>query len=162
FLVGLILVYARWWDWSGAVFWGPRFLLFASIPASFALTVRLMRYKEASLAMNLLTWVVFCLSAWVSIDGAVFQLQVVHIPICMANHYRLLALCLYTPDYSPLWMPFVFPLHIYLSQAIFGLLSLLVSTYMITPLFIHLIKQIWSVIKPYGRRYLNLRLWRFS
>ena len=79
FLIGLILVYSRWWAWNGAVFWGPRFFLFASIPASFALAVRLMRYQEASLGMNLLTLVVFCLSAWVSVDGAVFQ-SVVTIP----------------------------------------------------------------------------------
>jgi hypothetical protein len=159
FLVGLIMVYAKWWDWSGALFWGPRFLLFASIPASFALAVRLMRYKEVSLAMNLLTLVVFCLSAWVSIDGAVFQSQVVPISICTTNRYQLLVLCLYTPDYSPLWIPFVFTMRIYRSQAVFGLLSLLVSIYMIIPLFIHLLKQIWSAIKSYGHTYLNLRLW---
>src|SRR6185436_5776493 len=29
FLVGLVLVYARWWAWYGGWFWGPRFLLIA-------------------------------------------------------------------------------------------------------------------------------------
>jgi hypothetical protein len=161
FLMGLILVYAKWWDWSGAMFWGPRFLLFASIPASFAVAVRIMRYKEAPLAVNFLTLVIFCLSAWVSIDGAVFQLYIVHIPICTQYHFQLLAVCWYTPEYSPLWQPFVFSHRIDLSQAVFGVFSLLVAVYLIIPLFIHLIKQIWSVTKLYGRKHLNLRLWRF-
>ena len=39
FTAGLVLIYASWWDWSGDWFWGPRFFLFASVPASFALAL---------------------------------------------------------------------------------------------------------------------------
>jgi len=161
FVVGLILVYSSWWNWSGSVFWGPRFFLFACIPASFALAVRLMRYKEASLGVNLLTLVVFCLSAWVSIDGAVFQQLVLNISPCAAYHHAWMLLCWYTPDYSPLWQPFVFPFRIYVGQAIFGLFSLLVAVYIVTPLFIHLLKQVWDFAKQYSSEHLNLRQWSF-
>jgi hypothetical protein len=160
FVVGLILVYARWWDWSGWVFWGPRYFLFASIPASFALAVRLIRYKEASLGINLLTFVVFCLSAWVSVDGAVFQLQVMHPLVCIMNHHAYDALCSYTPEYSPLWMPFVFHLWVSPAQVLFLVFSLLVAAYLVAPLFIHLLKQIWDLAKAYGRSYMKLSLWR--
>ena len=37
FLAGLVIVYAKWWAWPGGWFWGPRFFVFAAIPASIAL-----------------------------------------------------------------------------------------------------------------------------
>ncbi len=156
FLVGLLLVYSRWWAWFGGIHsWGLRYLLFASIPASFALAVRLIRYKEASLSVNLLTLVVFCLSAWVSVDGAVFQ-HIITPKACMA-----LPLCWYTPDYSPLWQPFVFHLHINQRQQMFLLFSLVVAAYLAAPLFIHLLKQVWDLVKQYSSSHLNLRQWSF-
>ena len=39
FTASLVLIYASWWDRSGDWFWGPRFFLFASVPASFALAL---------------------------------------------------------------------------------------------------------------------------
>src|SRR5690606_29850330 len=30
YLAGLLLVYGRWWAWSGDLFWGPRYLFFAT------------------------------------------------------------------------------------------------------------------------------------
>ena len=159
FLVGLILAYSHWWAWYGGIFWGPRFFLFASIPASFALAVRLMRYKEASLGVNLLTLLLFGLSAWVSVDGAVFQSVVTNPMACWQNHYAMEMLCWYTPDYSALWQPFVFRLHIAREQEIFLLFSLLVAAYLAVPLFIHLLKQIGDVVKKYSSNYTNLKLW---
>ena len=161
FLIGMILVYARWWDWSGWVFWGPRFFLFASIPASFALAVRLIRYKEASLGMNLLTFGVFCLSAWASVDGAVFQLEVMHPWICTIYNHAYSMLCSYTPEYSPLWMPFVFPLRVSPAQVLFLVFSLLVAASIIAPLFIYLLKQSWDLTKAFCRDHMKLSLWRF-
>jgi len=161
FLVGLILAYSPWWGWYGGIhFWGPRFFLFACIPASFALAVRLMRYQEASLGLNLLTLVVFCLSAWVNVDGAVFQYLITP-KVCSQNLSRMLLLCWYTPAYSPLWQPFVFHLKINQGQQTFLLFSLVVAAYLATPLLIHLLKQIGDVAKKHSRKYLNLRLWRF-
>ena len=156
FVIGLILMYSRWWDWNGAVFWGPRFFLFASIPASFALAVRLIRYKEASLGVNLLTFVVLCLSAWVNVDGAVFQWAVTFTPPCVVQYsFAWNLLCWYTPAYSPLWLPFVSHLALEKISAFF----LLVATYMVAPLFIYMLKQIWDFAKQYSRKYMNLRLW---
>src|SRR5206468_1402629 len=60
FLVGLLLAYAPWWAWYGGLTWGPRFLLFASVPASFALAIRL-RDVTASIAVRLLTLAVLAL-----------------------------------------------------------------------------------------------------
>jgi hypothetical protein len=161
FVLGLIIVYSCWWDWSGAVFWGPRYFLFASIPASFALAVRLMRYKEASLGVNLLTFVAFCLSAWGCVDGAVFQWFVTFYPTCMMHNFAWDFLCWYTPEYSALWMPFVFHLKIGAALEKFLIFFLLVAAYMVAPLFIHLLKQIWGCAEQYCSEHLHWRQWRF-
>lgn len=61
FVLGLVLVYSDWWAWFGGYFWGPRFFLFSSVPASLVLAVRL-RYPGEHLAGNLLTLLAFALS----------------------------------------------------------------------------------------------------
>jgi PA14 domain len=103
FLAGLIVVYSKWWAWYGGLFWGPRFFLFASIPASLALATRIYepaRLRTASLAA---TFGVLTLSAWVAIDGVAFDLAGLGTCRDPANEW----LCLYVPEYSPLWRPFV-------------------------------------------------------
>jgi hypothetical protein len=104
-VVGLILAYASWWAWYGGVTWGPRFMLFASIPAALAIAVRL-----GDLAVPLwvrgLTLIVAALSTWVGICGAVF-LNAAFLPVCTVDNYAYESLCQYTPDFSVLWYPFV-------------------------------------------------------
>lgn len=104
FLVGLVLVYARWWSWYGGFFWGPRFFLFASIPASFSLAVRA-NSPSRSLAANAATAAALVLSGWVAINGAVHQQ--VGLDICHENVYALEHLCWHVPEFSVLWHPFV-------------------------------------------------------
>ncbi len=163
FVVGLILVYARWWDWSGAVFWGPRFLLFASIPASFALAIRLSHCKEASLALNIFTLIVFTLSVWVCIDGAVYQwVNGIALPqVCAQNHSYIEMLCYYTPEFSALWSPFVFHYPLDIEQILFMGYVILAALYLVTPLCIQIAQQSIEPLKRYSLAYLAPRLWRF-
>jgi hypothetical protein len=98
FIAGMVLVYAKWWGWSGDWAWGPRFFVFASIPAALALAVQLRR-------PSLLTSAVLLLSLWVGLDGAIFgNLQM---DICRADNDRLASLCQTTLEYSALWRPFL-------------------------------------------------------
>jgi hypothetical protein len=103
FLVGEILVYSRWHAWHGAGFWGPRFFLFASIPACYLLVIRLAN-RDEGLVGNLLTAGVLAASAWVGINGAIFHLKTLSDGICEQFEATL---CLYVPEFSPLWQPFV-------------------------------------------------------
>jgi hypothetical protein len=107
FLAGLILVYAKWWAWYGGWFWGPRFFLVASIPASLAIALRLRMPERLSgpAAAGLL--VVLMLSVWVGVSGAVFDKD--NLAVCVENSYALEFLCWYTPEFSVLWRPFVAP-----------------------------------------------------
>ena len=103
FLIGLVLVYAKWWSWNGAWFWGPRFFLFACFPASVALAVHLCDAK-ASLRAKALTLAVLAWSIWVGIDGVAIGLK--GLDVCFADNRRLEALCWYTVEYSALFRPF--------------------------------------------------------
>lgn len=104
FVIGLILVYAKWWDWSGDWFWGPRFYLFACIPASLALALWTQQ-PSARLSRNLLALGALALSVWVGIDGPVFDQA--GMTVCTAHNSALLPFCNYTPDFSALLLPFV-------------------------------------------------------
>ncbi len=161
FLIGMILTYARWWAWYGGRFWGPRFFLFASIPASFALAVRLRYHKDASIITNLLTLVIVCFSVWVGIDGALFNQSAIVLPICANNHYALEILCIYTPDFSALWYPFVVHLPVDSAQILFMGYCLLVFVYLVAPLMVRIAQQVQELFTKYGNAYLNISLWRF-
>jgi hypothetical protein len=106
FLAGLVLVYARWWAWYGGWFWGPRFFLFASVPASLALAVHLGAADQRALGWNLLALAALLLSLWVGLNGLVFGQA--GLEVCAAD-YSLEFLTWYVPEFSALWRPFVAP-----------------------------------------------------
>jgi hypothetical protein len=103
FLVGLILVYAKWWAWYGGLFWGPRFFLFASIPASYAIAVALADVDSRRPRARLALLAIVTLSSWVAIDGVMFGLA--GLGLCRDPTFEWA--CLYVPEYSALWRPFV-------------------------------------------------------
>ncbi len=161
FLVGLLLVYSCWWSWHGGWFWGPRFLLIASIPASFALAVRL-QWRDTSLLVNIVTVLVLCLSVWVGINGAIYgddSLQ--YRSTCLANDAFLeTPLCYYTPEFSVLWYPFVIHQPLNPDQLLYLLYSLLVGAYLLVPLLITTERQLIAAALEFGRTRLDLRFWR--
>ena len=163
FLIGLVLVYAHWWAWYGGVFWGPRFLLFASIPASFALAVRLLYHKESSLAVNLFTLVVFVLSVWVCIDGAVYQwstsLFTTMPAVCTQNNFNLEMVCYYTPEFSALWLPFVHHYALDIQQELFISYVIIAAAYLVLPLCTQIVRQAGELVRKYSQIYLLLKGW---
>ncbi len=99
FVLGLVLVYAKWWAWYGGVFWGPRYFLIACVPASILFAYSLSRRLAA------LPVVLLLLSVWVCAQGYLYGLEAIE--PCTDNQYALEALCWYTPEFSPLWRQFV-------------------------------------------------------
>ena len=95
FVVGLILAYAKWWAWYGGLSWGPRFFVFAAVPASALLAIRLRHPGESSPAAILLVVGVLTLSAWVAVSGVVTDLS--ELGFCAQDDYALESLCWYTP-----------------------------------------------------------------
>ena len=107
FVIGLALVYARWWAWYAGVCWGPRFFLFACLPACLVLARRTSPPFEGRFATNLLLLAVLALSCWVGADGAVYQQY--GDEAYFADGYALEFVTWYVPECSPLWRPFVVP-----------------------------------------------------
>ena len=100
-LVGMVLVYSKWWAWYGGWAWGPRFFLFASIPASFAIALNIKNAKSSVHCIAVL--LILVLSTWVSINGVAFNQA--NMEFCSQNNYWFEAICHYTPEFSELWRP---------------------------------------------------------
>lgn len=105
YLGGLVLVYGTWWAWYGGFTWGPRFLIFASLPAALLLAAQVRRPPRSLPALTV-ALAALVLSVWVGIDGQTFGNFAQN--TCQANHYYLEAFCWYAPEFSVLGTPFVF------------------------------------------------------
>lgn len=158
FLVGLILVYAKWWAWDGDWAWGPRFFLFAALPASLALAVRL-HTPDDSLLPNIATAAALVLSFWVGINGVVFNTQT--LGICLQNQTALGFLCHYVPEFSVLWRPFVVPEQIPLDRWPYIAYSIVTLIYLGLPLFRLIVGQAIANIRAHGQIYLKPGIWHF-
>jgi hypothetical protein len=160
FVIGLILIYSSWWAWYGGWFWGPRFFLFACIPASFAIAVRL-RTPSSSFFANLLTLGTCILSFWVGINGAIYDSGDLG-SICIPNNYTLEYLCHYHPRYSVLWRPLLQNtyMNIGLNSRYFVLYTLTIALWLLMPLLWYMAKQIISSLKMIGQVYPKITLWR--
>jgi hypothetical protein len=143
--VGLVIVYSSWWAWYGGVAWGPRFFLFASIPASFAIAVQL-GDAGRPLRWTIATLGILCLSAWVGLDGALYaSTQVVTPSVCDTNHFALENLCWFTPDFSVLWYPFIAhlpPGQVSPRRIVFAVYSIAVFLYLALPLLADLVRDL--------------------
>ncbi len=106
FVVGLFAVYSRWWSWYGGYAWGPRFFIFASIPASLVLAVRLRAAKAPHTSwVDGLTLVALLVSIWVGATGITFRM--LGQPFCQGDNYAHESYCWYIPEFSVLATPFV-------------------------------------------------------
>lgn len=105
FVAGLVVVYAKWWAWYGGLSWGPRFFVFAAVPASLFLAVRL-EHRGESLGHDAVTLAVLFLSAWVSLAGATSDLVFLG-GFCGQHNYAFESFCWYSPELSSLWWPFL-------------------------------------------------------
>ena len=146
YLAGLLVVYSVYWSWHGGWFWGPRYLLIASIPASFALAACLSRV-DLSLPLNLLTLGVLSLSMWVGINGAVYGDDAVRSLCVQRFHYFEEPLCYYTPEFSVLWFPFVAHTPPEPGQVSFLVYGVLVAVVLIVPVLVRVVRQAASGIQ---------------
>ncbi len=131
YLAGLVLVYGTWWAWYGGFTWGPRFLMFASLPASLLLAAQLRRPPRTLLPLSVVL-AALALSVWVGIDGQAFGRF--GQDLCAANHYYLESFCWYLPEFSVLWTPFVFHAQVSVSDLILIAYAVGVSSYVAIPL----------------------------
>lgn len=105
-LIGLLLVYSRWWAWYGGWFWGPRFLLLACFPAALAVARRTTPASAARLGTpaNLLTLAALALACWAAVGGVVFQQR--GLERYAIDGFVWEFIVWYVPECSALWWPF--------------------------------------------------------
>jgi len=131
YLGGMVVVYGSWWAWYGGYAWGPRFLTFASLPASLLLAAQVRRPPRTLLAVTIVL-AAMLLSVWAGIDGATFGRFAQ--TTCTANHYYLESFCWYVPEFSVLWTPFVFGAKPSLADFVLILYALGTAAYVAYPM----------------------------
>lgn len=106
-VIGLVLVYARWWAWYGGGVWGPRFFLFASLPAALVLARLTTDPRGRGLCANAVALAAVGLSCWAAANGMVYDIA--GFGMFWDNYFALESLSWYVPECSALWRPFVVP-----------------------------------------------------
>lgn len=133
YLAGMVLIYASWWAWYGGWSWGPRFFLFASVPASLALAAAV-RYPPRHWLARLAVVGVATLSVWVAVNGIVWGVG--NLDVCLGDSFALEHLCWYVPDFSVLWRPFTAPKTLYTAlDKWFLVFAVLVLARLLAPLW---------------------------
>lgn len=102
YLIGLVVVYGRFWGWHAGYFWGPRYFLFVSLLSCLAL-LALSREEQLSLKWRSLWVLTVGFSLWVACQGVLFGND--FLEDCGAKDLDFM--CIYTPEYSVLWRMFI-------------------------------------------------------
>jgi hypothetical protein len=144
YVAGLVLIYAKWWSWYGGLSWGPRFFVFAAIPASLFIVVRIQHAGESVLA-DALTLLVFACSAWVGVAGAIADLSA--LDVCVSNNSQHEAFCWYVPEFSSLWRPLMHFPELTTSKTLVASWCALVFAYLAAPLVVA-IARAWRTAVP--------------
>jgi hypothetical protein len=154
-VAGMVLLYCRWWAWYGGIFYGPRFFLFASIPAALALAARLAADAgpPAAVAASVIALV---LSLWVGVTSA---MGIPQAPICSDGNYALEHLCWYTPEFSPLWRPLIDWPSLSPATTAYGLLALCVLLRLALPAMIATEHQLRAQLARFTRDVRHAQPW---
>jgi hypothetical protein len=157
FLVGIVLSYATFCGWYGGAFWGPRYVMFASVPASLALALNLGARTSSLRAFAAL--VMLTLSAWISADGVLFRQQ--ELAICTDNKYALEHLCWFVPEFSAWIRPFIVHRPLALRDFLFLTLFAVVYVVLAAPTCAYLVKSVVPACSARLRPLLEWRTWGF-
>jgi hypothetical protein len=156
-MLGLVLAYASWWSWYGGWYWGPRFFLFASLPASWSLA-KLTHTGQKSLLQSMFLPLLVTFSLWVGVNGVVFQQNTLE--ICTTNAYALEHLCWYVPEFSPLIRPFIVHAALNLKDRLILILFAIAWLYAMVPLGIDLFRQLRIAFQIH-HPFVKLSSWKF-
>lgn len=150
YLAGLIMIYSKWWGWHGDAFWGPRFFLFASIPACLGLAVY-WKYAESTRDL-LITCGLLTFSFWIGLDSAVFGWG--NLELCSSDP-NFQHLCWYVPEFSALFRPFVQPKNLNPRDYFIFSVSVVTYSYLIYPI---LTKLKWKIVPLLQRSFQDWRI----
>jgi hypothetical protein len=155
FLAGIMLVYAKFCGWYGGVFWGPRYVMFASVPASLALALNLR--SRTSVLRSSVTLAMLTMSVWICAEGVVFGQR--ELNKCWENNYALEHLCWYVPEFSVWVRPFI--VHKAMEKLDWAFLAVYAVVYVVlaAPTVVYLVRSTVPLVKPRARGLLEWRSW---
>lgn len=104
YLAGLLVVYSKFWAWHAGAFWGPRYLLFASLLAALALACFRGEEEKATAPWRGLWAVLTLASLWVACQGVMYGTD--FLEPCYSRGHELEFACHYVPQFSVLWRYF--------------------------------------------------------
>ncbi len=156
-VLGLIIAYASWWSWYGGWYWGPRFFLFASVPAAWILA-KLIHASKKSLLLSTVVLCMVTFSIWVGVNGVVFQQKT--LDVCTADNYALESLCWYVPEFSPLLRPFIALTTLQLNDWLTLIFFAVIWLYLIASLGRNLFQQLKIAYQTY-RPMVKFSSWKF-
>lgn len=130
FLAGLVAVYSKWWAWYGGISWGPRFFVFAALPASLLVALR-QAQSGRSASADAITLATLLASAWVAVAGVLEDPR--ELFVCARHGFSLEALCWYVPEFTSLFRP-VSQIHPTRATAVVVAYCVLVTAYLAAPL----------------------------
>jgi hypothetical protein len=148
FVVGLVLVYAKWWAWYGGLVWGPRYFIFAAVPASVFLATRLRSAvaEGEGIGARAIVLGLLVLSSWVGLAAALGDLH--RLDFCGSQGYQLEAYCWYTPEYSaPWWLVGHYPGSA--TGVVLGVSFFAVFAYLAAPVAVGIVRE----LVPHRRRW---------
>jgi hypothetical protein len=156
-LIGMIIISSQWWAWYGGWFWGPRYYIFASIPASFAIALCL-KDRPKKLFFSLILLLVLVMSFWVGINGAVFDQWGID-QRCATDEWKNEYLCWYIPEFSALFYPFVKLKPLIFNDIVTIIYSLAVFFYLAKDLLVFIISSILKYLKDL--KLFDFNSWKF-
>jgi hypothetical protein len=133
--------------------------LFASFPACLALAVALAASRRTplpGLPALLMLLAALTLSAWVGIEGAVFEPTAP--AVCFARNFE--PFCWYVPEFSPLWRPFVEFRRPAVNQIVVGVYFCVVYAWLAAPLAADIFKRGRAAASTFLRTHAGLESWR--
>jgi hypothetical protein len=156
-VLGLVLAYASWWSWYGGWYWGPRFFLFASVPASWILA-KLIHASQKTLLLCVVLLCFVTISLWVGVNGVVFQQKTLE--ACTADNYALEALCWYVPEFSSLVRPFITHNTLQLNDWLILFFFVAIWLYIMVPLVRDFFQQLKIAYQTH-RPIMKFSTWKF-
>ncbi|MBR6471501.1 MAG: hypothetical protein IKS83_06865 [Victivallales bacterium] len=141
FVAGLILVYAKWWSWYGGWSFGPRFFLFAGLPAVLLMINAIREAPRNSCRQNLLLLFIVFWQCYVGFCAVHYGMEGIF--FLLENNYAYEAFNHYIPEFTVLfnaWRPFPHGYRAW-SLAIFHLLVAITVTAPIFPILFRQLRQ---------------------
>lgn len=159
YVLGLLLIYAKWSAWHGDWYWGPRYFLFAGLPAALAVHA-LVERGRSGLGETCATLAALTLTVWVGLTGVAFGQN--NLELCGENGGYLIGFCWYVPEFSALWRPFIAEKGLGGKQLAFAVYFGLAYLYLALPLWNYLLRELaFRARDLFNNRQRIFREWRF-